>query len=97
MAATYVAANTGMYQGKCIKIFSDSQASLKALANPLITSKTVENARLALNLAGNLATTLELHWVKAHIGIASNELADEVARKGVSGLLFCPAMCPWWP
>ena len=83
MAATYIAANTGMYRGKCIKIFSDSQASLKALANPLVTSKTVQNARIALNLAGDSATTSELHWDKAHIGLTGKYLADEIARKGV--------------
>ena len=50
---------------KYIRIFSDSQAVLKALDKEIITSKTVLGARIALNQLKEKVQALTLHWIKA--------------------------------
>ena len=52
-----------------IKIYSDSQAALKALQNKTAKSVTVFNAHEALNNTATLNKTLRLVWIKAHIGL----------------------------
>ena len=62
-----------------IKLFSDSQAALKSLVNPKITSKSMARAINALNELGVDRQRLELNWIKAHNNY-ENERADQLAR-----------------
>ena len=61
---------------KHVRIFSDSQAVLRALSKTNITSKTVLDAKIALNILKEKVTTLSLKWIKAHHGHDGNEIAD---------------------
>ena len=79
-AADYVCNNWGLYQGKNVRIYSDSRAALQAVNNFKITSKVVRDAKTRLNQAGELLSLLELHWVRAHVGHKGNERADEAAK-----------------
>ena len=66
---------------KYIKIFTDSQAALQALANNNFTSKIVKETCLELNKLKQQVIRLEIAWIKAHVGYKGNEEADEMARK----------------
>jgi ribonuclease HI len=66
-------------RNKRILIFSDSQAALKAINNPKVTSRLVVECMDALSeLAERNEVTLM--WVPGHSGILGNEKADELAR-----------------
>ena len=66
-----------------IVIYSDSMGALKALSNRESTSKTVIECQGNLNnLARNYSVTLQ--WIKGHSDIPGNDLADELAKKGVT-------------
>jgi ribonuclease HI len=69
---------------KKIKIFTDSQAALLALAADDITSTTVLKAIKDLNDLGNICDEIKLVWIKAHVGHIGNELADKLAKEGSS-------------
>ena len=64
-----------------IKIFSDSQAAIKALDSNVITSLLVKQTNEALNKVANKAARLEICWIIAHIGHECNERADQLARE----------------
>jgi ribonuclease HI len=79
-AARYL---TGL-QGRSVIINVDSQAALLALKNPKTSSRVVEECKTALNKLGH-SMDVKMRWVKAHVGHAQNELADELAKKGAQG------------
>jgi hypothetical protein len=68
------------YRNKRILIFSDSQAALRALSGPKVTSELVLECLNALSaLAGLNGVTLV--WVPGHCGFRGNEEADKLARQ----------------
>ena len=80
MQCAQTALSTGR-TGRCIKICSDSQAAIKALGAPTITSQLTLECRQTLEALaeGNKVT---LVWVPGHSGIKGNEKADMLAKVG---------------
>ena len=74
-----------------VKICVDSRAALQALEADTITSQLVQDAVLALNMLAQ-SKCVRLGWVKAHVGIVGNELADERAKAGC--WIPTPALLP---
>jgi len=64
---------------KQISICSDSQAALKALSNPKITSPLVWDCIVALQQLSS-HNAIKLFWVPGHSGIYGNEQADQLAK-----------------
>jgi len=62
-----------------INICSDSQAALKALSNPRITSRLVWDCIVALQQLSS-HNAVKLFWIPGHSGIYSNEPADQLAK-----------------
>jgi len=64
-----------------IFIFSDSQATVRALDSYTTNSKTISECRKSLN---DMATHLRINliWVPGHRNIEGNCIADELARYG---------------
>ncbi len=70
----------------CRKVvfFTDSQAALKALAANCYKSRHVWNCvRSLMRLCDG--RKVELKWIKAHVGHAGNERADQLAKIGALG------------
>ena len=65
-----------------IKILSDSQAAIKALNKPRITSQSVLTALEFMETLALEAKHLTLAWIKAHVGTEGNEQADQAAKEG---------------
>ena len=66
---------------KNVKIFTDSQAALLALAKPSVTSKLVASTKDMLKTLSNMVYLLEICCIKAHTGHIGNKEADEIANK----------------
>ena len=65
-----------------IKFFSDSQAALKALKSNIFKAQTVKDTHDALNNLAVQTKLVRLTWIKAHIGLDGNKIADEYAKLG---------------
>ena len=65
-----------------VKFFSDSQAALLALKTNKCKASTVKDTHEALNELAIEAKLVRLTWIKAHVGLDGNELADEYAKLG---------------
>jgi ribonuclease HI len=68
------------YKNKRILILSDTQAALKALSSPNVTSGLVAECLDALSALASL-NEVTLTWVPGHCGILGNEEADKLARQ----------------
>ena len=77
------------YRNKRILIFSDSQAALRALSGPKVTSRLVEECQEALYALATL-NEVTLVWVPGHQGILGNEMADKLARQASATPLLGP-------
>jgi ribonuclease HI len=77
------------YGHKWILIFSDSQATLKALSSPKVTSGLVAECLDALSALASRNEVI-LMWVPGHCGIPGNEGADKLARQGAATPLLDP-------
>jgi hypothetical protein len=75
--------NSQGFRNETITIHSDSQACLAALERITVKSSLVQDCIEALNLVGN-CNKLHLRWVKAHVGIYGNEMADLLAKIGTT-------------
>ena len=69
---------------KNITIFTDSQSALGAIDKHKTNSKTVNSTISKLNKLGK-NNTIKLKWVKAHVGLDGNEIADGLAKEGSTG------------
>ena len=67
-----------------IKLFTDSQAALLALTHTNIKSKLVYDTINTLNMLAQEVQSLEICWIKAHVGHKGNERADELANQAVN-------------
>ncbi|KAJ8914435.1 hypothetical protein NQ315_017531 [Exocentrus adspersus] len=68
---------------RSIKIFSDSQAALKAVGSYRCTSKAVWNCQQTLSRVGR-TNRLTLVSIPSHVGLKGNEVADSLARRGAT-------------
>jgi ribonuclease HI len=67
--------------GQVINIYSDSMAAINAIKSIHIKSKLVGKTRTTLNILASKNLT-NISWVKAHVGIEGNEVADQLAKAG---------------
>jgi len=61
-------------------IYTDSQITLDKIWNSNIHTYIIEEIRKLIRMK-NTRWNITLRWVKAHVGIKGNELADTVAKK----------------
>ncbi|KAJ8914741.1 hypothetical protein NQ315_017452 [Exocentrus adspersus] len=77
------------YSNQHIQICTDNQATLHALKSPRITSQVVLECTNSLAALGQ-RNKVRLVWVPGHSGVAGNEEADVLVRKGSSDTLTGP-------
>ena len=75
-------------------IFCDSQAAIKALDTHILKSQLVRDCKTLLNKACN-SRPISICWIKAHVGLIGNEMADQEAKKGTTLMAMDPG--PWLP
>ena len=73
-----------------IFICSDSQAAIKAIANPMSESKLITECKNKLLELSDRSNSISLTWVPGHSSIDGNEIADKLAKNGADGLFTGP-------
>ena len=68
-------------RGRCIRICTDSQASIMALDNPSTKSNLVREAKRTLNELSKENEVI-ITWIPGHTGYTGNERADRLAKQG---------------
>jgi ribonuclease HI len=66
-------------QGKQVTVFTDSQATIKALGKRWISERTTQECVARLNELSE-ANDVHVRWIPGHEGVAGNEAADEAAK-----------------
>ena len=84
-ACQYALANIKELNINYIKILSDSQAAIKALNKPRITSQSVLTTLEFMETLALEVKHVTLAWIKAHVGTEGNEQADQAAKEGAAG------------
>ena len=65
-------------------IFTDSMITLESIRNTKNHNYLIEEIRKKMTTLEQAHWNIEILWVKAHIGIAGNELADRLAKTAVN-------------
>jgi len=63
-----------------IGIFTDRKITIDSLKNVNNQSYFIEEIRKRISILERTNWTVEFSWVKAHVGIYGNELADKLAK-----------------
>ena len=69
------------HQQKTAAIYTDSLITLQSIANVNNYNFLVEKIREKIRTLESCNWKLELSWIKAHLGILRNELADSTAKE----------------
>jgi hypothetical protein len=75
--------NTQMTDKKAT-IYTDSRTTIDMLQNGKIHTNIIEDIRRQWYKMKKAGWQIALHWVKAHVGIRGNELADTLAKKAAT-------------
>jgi ribonuclease HI len=65
---------------RTVTIFTDSRITLDSLKNVNNHGYLIEEIRKRVSLLERFNVTIEFSWVKAHIGVYGNKLADRLAK-----------------
>ena len=79
---------------KYVKVFSDSQAAVRALYNHDHNQVSVSNTNRALNKLNEKVKYLSLAWTRGHVGNVGNERADMLAKAGTELDVIIPSHRP---
>jgi ribonuclease HI len=73
--------NNGIIHDHKILLLTDSQASIKALRKNMIRTSLLQQCTQNLQTICN-TNTVNINWIKAHVGHPGNEEADKLAKLG---------------
>ena len=68
-------------EDKTATVYTDSRMTSDSLKNGNIHTFLIEEIRRKLTEMGKINWKIQFRWVKAHIGIRGNELADSLAKE----------------
>ena len=71
-------------EDKTVTIYTDSQVTLDSLKNNTNHTFLIEAIRKKLVEMGKSKWTIQFCWVRAHVGIQGNELADALAKEAAT-------------
>jgi ribonuclease HI len=69
------------HSGRTVAIYTDSKVTLASLRNNSIHSFLIVEIRKKFRQLNMQIWSIHFGWVKAHIGVESNELADKLAKE----------------
>ncbi len=78
--------NNMKVDSKVINFYSDSKSSLETLQQIVQKGKLENEVKLELNKLAR-KNKVTLNWIKAHIGLRGNEIADRLAKMGAENIL----------
>ena len=67
-------------EDKTATVYTDSRITMDSLKNSNIHTFLIEEIRRKLTEMGKINWKIKFCWVKAHVGIRGNELADTLAK-----------------
>ena len=71
-------------EDKTAAVYTDSRMTLDSLKNGNIHTSLIEEIRRKLTEMGKINWKIKFCWVKAHVGIRGNKLADTHAKEAVT-------------